>query len=1477
MRLTQIMIAAVALASAGVVLAQGADGGVAGAADGGSANLGLCIDTTNQDKQPNFSADAGIPSAILVTNDNPPKLRLNTNLNVLNPEEIILPFEQDLEALIVYDHAGQGASSTLGWFYYDELITAGYVNDNGTPKNSRDDTLVDANNNGIMDFHEDLYNVSAGQTNGRAYVGSEGARCNKTFSFTRANGQVVNLREPDLVTGTCGSASSFRGTGGPERWQNRAGYPGRPATGGKVGQRVIDVGTSMYQGTPPGETALLRATFPTVIPNYVDEYFSDRGLFPHIPNLLEPRHALNGGKGMGKFIFLATDDDTTGNGQGARCPIPSNTSSSPTAECLQPRTGWVPLPDGGVSRSGYAWDQSSTEDGVPDYKASAFDNTGRLITGKNPADAITRADDMRMPMGRIEGQREIVFFLVTYVQQIYGPSTDSCLITKPAPVGDTRQLQCDLWLHGDINVFFSKTPLNLDLHQGDDPMVLHDLDLTDWLGGDAYIRLANDPAYGGILFSAGQTQDVPSINRRAAHTVVGAPANNPLVWILGWEDQNAGGDRTYNDIVILINKQNNGSFRSEVVSDDISPDIAQDYTITEVTFTVDDEPFYVAPGGTGDPCTRTGVLPDGGTGDLHPEIRYEVALDCKVCQEPCDSSNPTYTVNPTPNWVTVPIPASTGAPRTATAVLSDFLAQGRVGTQLCWRAVLDSPGEACQPTINNINVSYKAQRSGQYGRASLIPMANAVIYGVHETPGRTWVADGGVDQVSTRTYDNRPDTADRGHIFLKKLYEPGTLAEHSPAQQVWDTGTWMRDLMSSLEGSNGNPLNQRQLLTLDPVSGAAVEVKDLMDESDTNSPAFPDSFCSRRVGTRFADYDLNKRDGCNEEDRLALRDWLYGWENRNASVTRERMRTWPLGGVNLSTAAVIGPPSTPAWMLDSENSGPERQKYADNFISANQSRSTVTYVGTTQGYLHALRTGLFQTGDDTCTSSRVEYTGYFGRTSGCGNNYGNGSELFAYLPYKLLPYYVENYRRANDTFSSERATMDATPAVADVDLRDSTYDAATGYNPATATNPWRIDSDKDEGAKTVLASATGPKQSVFFALDITNPGSANYPTPLWEFDMKRDRFDNNGLPCTGNGGGCGPLVNRFTGGSVAKPDTTGSRHSPSIARMDFGTNGGKKWIAMFATDFTPANNTVGTVYLMDIKTGLPARVTGTSAKARLAGVVTLGTTAAADQNEGIGGEPIPLDVDGDSNIDVIYVPSTSGKIYRINTAWSSTGGSINMGKVIASCVVADAKAVSGIANPNSQRIFSSISASVVSDTTGKKVRLYFGTGNNPDVANEPDDTATPRPRYHVMAFEDPNPMPTTRPGANCLGNRLWHNPLGPGQVVWGGVAATTDGVFTTTAVGRAAGVCDLDGNTSGRIYAFNTSGTAVAGNDTSLGGHGTHAPVLYDNHLIILNNGVVQSKGTGPYNNPTGDAPRSSSKVLIWDVKSGTQIQQVIP
>ncbi|HZI13285.1 MAG TPA: pilus assembly protein PilY [Myxococcus sp.] len=1487
MRLWNPLILAAVLVLPGAARAQ---------ADAGTS-FNPCIDTTGQDRQPDFSPDAGAYSAVLVTNDNPPKLRLNTNYSTLDPERIILPFEQELEALIVEEQSYVG-SATLGWFYYQDLVNRGYVNVNDV-NDPNDDTLVDSNNNGVPDFHEDLYNLGPD----RAYIGADGPRCpTKTFTHTLPDGGSVTLREPDLLSGDCAEPTTYSATGGPRRWPQFADpeYPSPRPTGGVVGRALVWV-DQVWPNT--NRTLDIHGDRPDYV--RTDSMFSDRGMFPHMPNLLEPRDPRNGNLGLGRIALLTADDDA------------QTCSDLNGPKCLEPRMAWSA--DGGT-QVGPVWDRSGAADGIPDYKASAFDPNGRLRPGKNPT-ATPNEEDRRVKLGRVAGGQELVFFLVTYVDQIYGrlpgnQATDSCFVTTTRPDG---RLQCQLWAHGDINVFFSKTLLNLDLHQGANNTVITKNLRNGWLTNGAYNRL-NTTTYGNVFFPSDQMKTVYAYGHRAAHTIVGAPSNNPHVWILGWEDQNSGGNRTYNDTVILINKQNNGVFNSEIVSD-ISPTLARDYTITSVTLTIDDNPFFEP--STSGACSPNITLPDGTSYQPRPRITYQVALDCKVCTSACNTDNPVFSPNPEPSWLTVPFTNPTTTPGTRTNVtvsVNDFLEQGFTGTQLCWRAIMESPGEGCQPTINNVNVSYKAQKSGQYGRSGRIGVGNTLLYGAGEVPGRTWAEVTELNP-SRRVLDGRPDMSPRGHVYLKKLYEPESPATTLPTSDagnppVWDGGEWLR-----ANTRTGNLLDNRKLFTRH--GGTRAQVKDL---TGNTSPLFPtegsNNLCT---GTWVTRYDLDGSGTCDGSDRVLLREWLYGWEKMDngapEDATRSPRRTWPMGTINLSTPALVGPPADPGWLLLPNVSETEktnfRTRFRDNAAIAN--RKNVAFIGTGQGFLHALDVGRLKLDDDTCTSGVREYNGYFDHnpSGSCvaARQYGTGAELFAYLPGWMLPGYVEGYVRTPRP-DRPSATLDASPAVGVVDLGPNAfpysngtnqYSATRGYAP-DSTTAWTFSTDPrvNTGAKTVLVSSAGPQQTVFFGLDVTNPASTNphYPWPMWEYDMRKSMYHlvPPHMPCNENAGwdenwDCvtvpwifetdDAIVQFATGNPVIKADTRGSRHNPLLTRMDFGARGGKKWVAAFATDFVPRPGTAGTLYLIDVKTGKPVMVDQFETftlRERLAGVVTLGTNPAFDHGEGIGGDPAGVDHDGDGSTDVIYVPSTSGKVYKVNLR--DVDASRPLGKVISSCVIANARTAtyspSGttVENPESQRIYSDLVVRTQRSGNTATVQLYFGTANNPDSDTDADDLATTPRRYHIMAFQDSAPQ-----SFNCAGgSQLWVRQLDLGQAVWGGLSLMEGAVTTGTAVGRRADVCSVDSSTSGRLYMLNqNNGQATGPSGTELGGHSMSTPVSYDRHIILpitTASGTMvlgANGGNNGWQNPSANGSTSRSRLLIWDTRPGGNIREVVP
>ena len=133
-------------------------------------------------------------------------------------------------------------------------------------------------------------------------------------------------------------------------------------------------------------------------------------------------------------------------------------------------------------------------------------------------------------------------------------------------------------------------------------------------------------------------------NNRVPHVIVGAPSTDPFRWILGFEDLSGGGDRDFNDVVFQINKSNGGTVTSGVVSSDISPSVASDFTITNVRFKKDDNVLFQA-SGPANACA----------GPPKADIDYFVAVDCNICRDGV------CTPNPSPSWTKVPLPATNPA------------------------------------------------------------------------------------------------------------------------------------------------------------------------------------------------------------------------------------------------------------------------------------------------------------------------------------------------------------------------------------------------------------------------------------------------------------------------------------------------------------------------------------------------------------------------------------------------------------------------------------------------------------------------------------------------------------------------------------------------------------------------------------------------------------------------------------------------
>ena len=351
----------------------------------------------------------------------------------------------------------------------------------------------------------------------------------------------------------------------------------------------------------------------------------------------------------------------------------------------------------------------------------------------------------------------------------------------------------------------------------------------------------------------------------------------------------------------------------------------------------------------------------------------------------------------------------------------------------------------------------------------------------------------------------------------------------------------------------------------------------------------------------------------------------------------------------------------------------------------------------------------------------------------------------------------------DDNVWTERVIADASPSIADINLPL----LSSGNLSKMQNNEWTRDDDHpNAGAKTALVMSGGPNSTVSFALDITKVGmgdsdAQDAPSPMWEIDLNQESVvlnnsgtvkyrSNHATPATGA---------ELTDSGV---DKNGSRHSPTVVRMSFNKNNTEatRWVAVLPTDFIPPNGKAGAVYLIDMATGRPVYVKNdgnvaltdserNASGSRLVGFFPL------EIGEGVGGEVPGVDINNDGIVDVLYVPTTKGRIYKINTR------NFVEGQVPSACVLVDLNQKLRNYPDTSKGIFSSISTIV--NVHKSTVQVFAGTGNNPDTPTDADDNAAKnKPGWHswLIGIEDLYPMLN-----ECTSTSFTYQPLAEGHSV----------------------------------------------------------------------------------------------------------------
>lgn len=204
-------------------------------------------------------------------------------------------------------------------------------------------------------------------------------------------------------------------------------------------------------------------------------------------------------------------------------------------------------------------------------------------------------------------------------------------------------------------------------------------------------------------------------------------------------------------------------------------------------------------------------------------------------------------------------------------------------------------------------------------------------------------------------------------------------------------------------------------------------------------------------------------------------------------------KTWRLGDVIHSTPTVVGTPADAYHLLYGDES------YAD-FYAKYQQRRKVVYVGANDGMMHAFNGGFYDSDEMGYTLKSTDCTA----GSDCETEYPLGAELWAYVPYNLLPhlywlseesyphvYYVDMKPKIFDA----KILPDGTHT-ADED-KDGEPDWGTFLLGGMRLGGGLIYADLDKTSGSIVIAEDKEMRSAYFLLDITDPEQP--PTVIAEF------------------------------------------------------------------------------------------------------------------------------------------------------------------------------------------------------------------------------------------------------------------------------------------------------------------------------------------------------------------------------------------
>ncbi len=292
------------------------------------------------------------------------------------------------------------------------------------------------------------------------------------------------------------------------------------------------------------------------------------------------------------------------------------------------------------------------------------------------------------------------------------------------------------------------------------------------------------------------------------------------------------------------------------------------------------------------------------------------------------------------------------------------------------------------------------------------------------------------------------------------------------------------------------------------------------------------------TGEELADIIVNYVRGCS-----------FGSDHFSSCDTRKDAdgNLRQLGDIFHSNPLLVGPP-------DAYGLGEGYLTFKNTY----KWRPMMIYAGANDGLFHAFKAGDWVCSDDVCEEGErpESYS-------------ASGVELFGFMPYSARERI--QYLPIDDPVERKYYFVDGSPVAADVWIRRVVKSSGGEQLPVgnLITKKVAKDDKEPEQWRTVVVGGMRQGGSSYFALDVTNPESANFPGYLWEFPCEHQSV----------AGGCSnadtavyekdevtKLANP-TGSAYAIDDYVGETWSePVIYRVKVLNSDGEeadRWVALF--------------------------------------------------------------------------------------------------------------------------------------------------------------------------------------------------------------------------------------------------------------------------------------------------------------------------